>query len=138
MGQFDSDNPHEVVFRGQDVSTVPLLTAETFRPRSTTPLYDALGSTIRMAETAQVSNERIVLVTFTDGKENASREHSRRAIFDLIKAKRDVGWTFVFLGANQDSYAEGGGLGFSGSNTQNYAFDSRGVRSAYTSVSKAV
>merc|ERR1711881_194624 len=43
-----------------------------------------------------------------------------------------------FLGANQDSYAEGGGLGHSSANTQNYAFDGQGVQSAYESMSKAM
>lgn len=136
--QFDSQNAHEVVFSGREIGDVPPLTAETFVPRAMTPLYDALGRTISTAATAHTSDERIVLVTFSDGKENASREHSRKSIFALIGDKQDAGWTFVFLGANQDSYAQGGGLGFSASNTQNFAFDQTGVEKAYKSISTAM
>merc|ERR1719188_1661538 len=91
-----------------------------------------------MAEAAQGAHERVVVVTFSDGRENASREHSRKSIFKRINAKREAGWTFVFMGANQDSYAEGGGLGFATRNTQNFAFDGAGARAAYSSVSKGV
>lgn len=136
--QFDSQNAHEVVFSGREIGDVPHLTAQTFMPRAATPLYDALGRTITTAALAHTPDERIVLVTFSDGKENASREHTRQSIFALIGAKQDDGWTFVFLGANQDSYAEGGGLGFSASNTQNFAFDGTGVKTAYTSMSTAM
>lgn len=136
--QFDEVNPHEVVFEGRDVRDVPLLTADTFQPRSLTPLFDAIGHTLALAERAQVPHERLVIVAFSDGKENASREHTRKSIFKRISEKRAAGWTFVFLGANQDSYAEGGTLGFGDKNTQNFAFDGRGADKAFSSVSKAV
>lgn len=135
--QFDSESPHEIVFSRREIAKVTPLTSATFQPRSMTPLYDALGSTIRTAESASVSNERIVVVIFSDGLENASREHSQKSIFDEITAKRNAGWTFVFLGANQDSYAEGGGLGFVGANTQNFAFDGVGTQRACEDVSRA-
>jgi len=137
LTQFDSDNPHEVVYSSREIAAVPLLSKSSFQPRSRTPLYDALGSTISMAEDAHVDKERIVVVIFSDGLENASRNQTRKSIFDQVTAKRTLGWTFVFLGANQDSYAEGGGLGFSASNTENFAFDGQGVQAACEDVSKA-
>lgn len=135
--QFDSENPHEVVFSGRAIESVPPLTSSTFQPRSATPLYDALGRTISMAEKTHVTNERIVVVTFSDGLENASKEHSRKSVFDRITTLRDAGWTFVFLGANQDSYNEGGGMGFNAANTQNFAFDREGTQRACQDVSTA-
>merc|ERR1711893_194 len=97
----------------RDINDVAPLTADRFKPRGMTPLFDAVGDTILMAEKAQTEAELIVVVTFSDGEENASRRHSRKSIFDRIAAKRELGWTFVFLGANQDSYEEGGSLGYS-------------------------
>merc|ERR1711924_150951 len=135
--QFDSDNPHEVVSSGRGIAEVQPLTSATFQPRSRTPLYDALGKVVSLATSAHKPNERIVVVTFSDGHENASREQSRKSIFNLIQAKREAGWAFVFLGANQDSYAEAGGLGYGSANTQNFHFDKRGVQSAYTAVTAA-
>lgn len=136
--QFDSQDPNEVVFSGWDVADVPPLTSKTFQPRSATPLFDALGRMINMASANHAPDERIVVVTFSDGRENASREYSRKAIFDMIQAKREAGWAFVFLGANQDSYSEAGRLGYGTSNTQNFHPDKQGCGSAYSSMSGAL
>merc|ERR1719265_126103 len=84
------------------------------------------------------ADEKIVVVTFSDGQENASREFTRKSIFDRIEKLRREGWTFVFLGANQDSYGEGGKMGFGAGNTQNFAFDKTGVQAAFRSVEGAV
>jgi len=135
--QFDSQDPHEVIFSSRNIDAVPLLSKSSFQPRSMTPLYDALGHTMNMAESAHVANERIVVVTFSDGQENASREHTQKSVFDQMTSKRQLGWTFVFLGANQDSYAEGGNLGHASANTQNFAFDSQGVGAACSDMSRA-
>jgi len=40
-------------------------------------------------------------------------------------------------GANQDSYAAGGGLGVAMRNTQNFAFDGQGTSTAFESLSKS-
>ena len=47
-------------------------------------------------------------------------------------------WTFVYLGANQDSYHEAGHLGFDDTNVQNFRGDGRGTRHAMSSVDRAV
>jgi hypothetical protein len=47
------------------------------------------------------------VVIFTDGLENASHEWTHKKLFGRVYALRSKGWTFVFLGANQDSYATG-------------------------------
>lgn len=51
-----------------------------------------------------------MVVVFTDGEENASRRWTRDALFSRIERLEAAGWSFVFLGANQDSYAESRGL----------------------------
>ncbi len=49
----------------------------------------------------------VPVVIITDGLENHSREQPRSSIFEMIEQRRKDGWVFVFLGANQDVYAEG-------------------------------
>jgi hypothetical protein len=83
-------------------------------------------------------SEEILFVTFTDGEENQSREYTRQKVFDLVKKREDKGWTFVFLGANQDSYAEGGQIGYSKANIQNFAPDAPGTAAAFGSLSSSV
>lgn len=140
MVQFDSGNPHEVLLSSRDINDVPFLCEKTFQPRSMTPLFDAIGNTIAMADEASLiklnscDDMQNVIVILSDGYENASREHSRKSVFSLIEAKQKHGWTFVFLGANQDSYAEGGKLGFGSKNIQNFKFDGQGTREAWSAV----
>jgi hypothetical protein len=52
-----------------------------------------------------------VIVILTDGQENASSKFNRQSLFDLISAKRQLGWTFTFMGANQDAISVGGSIG---------------------------
>lgn len=140
MVQFDSRDPQEVLFSAHDIAQVPMMCPKTFQPRGATPLFDAIGGIISMAEERLLTNtlnEEIVIVTFSDGHENSSKEHSRKSVFARIDAKQKEGWTFVFLGANQDSYAQGGQLGYTMANTQNFAFDSQGTQRAWEAASKA-
>jgi hypothetical protein len=78
-------------------------------PRGMTPLLDALGRLIALAETD--NPDKAVIVVMTDGQENASREVTRdgaRAALDRIKAK---GWDVVFLGANFDNISDADSVG---------------------------
>jgi Mg-chelatase subunit ChlD len=138
--QFDSMDPQEVVFSARDIDDVPPLCEKKFQPRGMTPLFDAMGGVISLAEAgeeARGGEEQIVVVTFSDGMENASTEHSRSSVVARVEAKQKEGWTFVFLGANQDSYATGGGLGMKGANIQNFAHDAKGTQEAWSAMSGA-
>ena len=52
--------------------------------------------------------EKPVVIVFTDGEENRSREHTRDSVARLIDARKAEGWVFAFLGANVDAFAEAG------------------------------
>ena len=76
-----------------------------------------------------------MVVTITDGEENQSREHTRDGIRGLVAAKQAQGWTFVFLGAGLDAYAEARSMGIDPRSTQAWAPDGGGVRAAMSAVS---
>jgi hypothetical protein len=81
-------------------------------PRGMTPLLDALGRIIALAETD--NPDKAVIVVMTDGQENASREVTRdgaKAALDRVKAK---GWDVVFLGANFDNISDAASVGVGG------------------------
>ena len=143
--QFDSQDSHEVLSDATPIGDVPGLSAHTFVPRGATPLYDAMGHTIADATiraerraTAGEPAEDILFVTFTDGLENQSVEYTRQQIFELITKRETAGWTFAFMGANQDSYAEGASLGYSAPSTQNWTATPEGTVAAMASMSSAV
>ncbi len=74
-------------------------------------------------------------MTITDGMENQSREFGRKDVLRLVKDKEARGWTFVFLGAGLDAYAEAGGMGYDPRSVQAYAPDGTGARLAFATVS---
>jgi hypothetical protein len=143
--QFDSRDPHEVLTASTAIKDVRPLTAATFRPRSGTPLYDAMGhiiadATIRreQLQAQKSAPEEIFVVTLTDGLENQSVEYSRDKIFELINKRQADGWTFVYLGANQDAYAAGGQIGYADGNIQNFAADAPGGAEVFANLSRSV
>ena len=101
----------EVRYQATPVARVHDLDVETYRPRDTTPLYDAIGRTLVSARLQVPAGSRKLCVILTDGEENASKEYSRAQIFDMIKAYENEGWTFLYLGANHDVWAAGEELG---------------------------
>ncbi len=142
---FDGQNPYEVVVDGRRITEVPALTPAVYRARSSTPLFDALGTLLgqadqriaQRAETGRKAEDQLVLI-FTDGHENASRRFDRARIFEMIKDRQDAGnWTFVFMGANQDSYAAGGGVGFGDGNIQDFAATSASVHDSFSEFTRS-
>ncbi|HSA86791.1 MAG TPA: hypothetical protein VLE46_11465 [Nitrospira sp.] len=101
----------EVRYHAVPVERVHDLDVETYRPRDTTPLYDAIGRTLTAARLQVPAESRKLCVILTDGEENASRRYTRAQIFDMIKAYEDEGWMFLYLGADHDVWAAGEELG---------------------------
>jgi len=142
--QFDGTDPFEVIFDAHRVTRVPALTSTIYQPRGVTPLYDAIGLLIARADDRIVDRntrnrpvEDQLVIVFTDGLENASREFDRAQVFDLIKDRTDQHWTFVFMGANQDSYGEGHKMGLVDGNVQDYDATGESVAHAFVSMSRA-
>lgn len=79
------------------------LTCDDYHPSSCTPLYDAMGVSITALERRFKEGDRALVTVITDGLENASREYSRTAIKAMVDRLREKGWTFVYIGANQDA-----------------------------------
>lgn len=90
------------------------LTEAEYTPNGGTPLYDAIGSGIRHTEEFLKSKKKdwgVLFVVHTDGCENASKEFSQTEIVNLIKQKEKDGWTFVYLGEDQDAWSSAHALG---------------------------
>jgi Mg-chelatase subunit ChlD len=143
--QFDSEDPHDVLTDAAAIQRVRPLSEHTFVPRGGTPLLDATGHLITKASVREQRRaalgkrpEIITLITITDGNENQSRGFSRKDIVRLVKDKEAHGWSFVFLGAGLDAYAEAGGMGYDRRSVQSFARDGAGSQSAFRSASAAM
>jgi hypothetical protein len=83
--------------------------------------------------------DKVIVVTITDGEENSSSAFVLSDIRDMIAHQQDrYAWQFLFLGANQDAFAEAGQLGMSPAMVADFTANAEGIRRAYSSSSKAV
>ena len=97
------------VYKDKPLKDVEELTEETFVPRGWTALHDAIGFTIsdlrerRMKELQKEENEALIVI-FTDGVENYSKEWKNERVADLIKeVDKNDNWTISFIGASKSS-----------------------------------
>ena len=74
-----------------------------YRPSACTPLYDAMGMSITALEHKVKEGDGVLVTVITDGLENASVEYSGRTVKEMVSRLREKGWTFVYIGANQDA-----------------------------------
>ena len=135
----------QTILAKTNVKTARPITGDDYVITGMTPLYDALGAVItkcdeRIAKRAAKGKnpESQVVVVFTDGGENASRKYTRETIFDLIAERKAQGWVFVFLGANQDAFEEGGQVGFEVGNTRNFEASEVGMTDALMYTARSV
>jgi hypothetical protein len=134
------DNRFEVNFVGEPIENVPDLDTESFVPRGTTALFDAIGRTVHEIESwgkAHGWKERVLVMIITDGHENASKEYHAPDIKALIERKEKEGWNFAYMGANQDSYAAAGTLSIRRDFTGNYDATAAGTATSYSRMSAA-
>lgn len=114
------------------------LTPPDFMPRGGTPLLDAVGQTIDALDGDWKNErpERCVVVIVTDGQENASHLYSKERIKRMITARQESGkWSFVYLGADVDAFAEAGSMGIWSANTAGFNKTAQGMGAAYATAS---
>lgn len=137
---FDSQEPFRVVTDAIPIAEMMDLTPADFDPRGGTPLLDAIGLGIERC-TARVQadpTEDQMVVVITDGAENASTDFTNAQIAELVEAKQAEGWTILFLGANQDSFATGQELNLSAGNVRDFQADDAGIKHALAMTGDAV
>ncbi len=85
------------------VENIKDFTQKDYCPGGCTPLYDAMGKTLVELESQIGESDRVMATIITDGYENSSMEYSGKAVKNLVSRLREKGWTFAYIGANQDA-----------------------------------
>lgn len=116
------------VFDKTPVADARPLKMEDYQSCCSTPLYDAMGITLTaMRHHVKAIEDSVVVVSIiTDGMENASREYDGKTIKELVERLRGEGWTFTYMGANQDSAEEA--MKLSIRNSRNFEYSDEGTR----------
>lgn len=125
------------IFNNVPIDQVRTITADDYQPCCMTPLYDAIGfSLTRLAAAAEGAEFPLAQVTIiTDGYENASKEYDGPSVKALIEKFKAKGWTFVFIGANQD--VESVAFELSIKNTMNFSANPTCTLGMFKSLSRA-
>ncbi len=138
------DDQYETVF-DVNLNSCPELTQNTFVPRGSTALLDAQGRTIvelgqeLAALPEQERPSKVIVVTLTDGLENASKHYNIQQIGELIREQRDkYSWDFVFLGANQDAIATAEAMNIPLPSAMSYSTSKAGIAATMAAVSHYV
>lgn len=113
--QFDSQGIDSLC-DGKSAKEAVRLDGSTYKPRGSTPLYDAIGKTIQRIRD-EAKDDDVLFVTLTDGKENTSTEYNKASAQKLIKEQEGKGWTFAYIGMGVEGWEA----------VQDIAYDTRGI-----------
>jgi uncharacterized protein YegL len=124
---------------------VTTLTPDTFVPRGSTALLDAVGHGIdtlgkRLAALPADQRPRNVIVAIlTDGHENSSTRYTWKDVSARIAHQRDkYDWDFFFLGAGPDAIASAGRMRIGRRFSSGYTADDAGMGASYSAVSEKI
>lgn len=105
------DDLYEILMNGIPIMDVPPFTRETFVPRGSTALLDAVGKTIGAIQSRPHQDDSVIIAILTDGQENASQEWSGGQIRTLIPNLEEKGWDFYYLSAALNGFDDGERIG---------------------------
>lgn len=135
------DTEYSVSYEAQPVATAPELSNDNYHPAGGTALLDAVGRAITSTSgrikaqemAGRPKPDKVLCAIVTDGGENSSHEYSRHALKLLVGAVEHDGWEFIYIGANQDAFAEAGHMGIK--MAANAAAGAQGMATAFKTAS---
>lgn len=139
------DDQYDVDYTETSMPAVPALTRETYQPRGSTALLDAIGRTIdaigqRLSARAERDRPgKVIVVIITDGQENASTRFTGAAVSEKIAHHRDADkWEFIFIGSNQDAIVSAARMNIPAARALSFAASSPGTRAAFSAAADSL
>lgn len=90
------------IYDAKPIAEVNEITREDYIASGCTALYDAMGQQITRMQEIKKHDDLVLVTIITDGYENASQHWTGPQIKSLVEELRQMGWTFTYIGANQD------------------------------------
>lgn len=137
------DNDIEYLHDRLQLEDISPITEQQYFVRGATALLDAVGKAIEKMTNVQkgkksAHKENVLFIITTDGEENSSVLYSLPRIKKLISRQKELGWEFIFLGANIDAVQTAQSLGLSKEEAVDYIADSTGTKVSFSAISEAV
>jgi uncharacterized protein YegL len=120
------------------------MTTRDYTASGCTALIDAIGDAVHHIESVHryIRKEDVpgntVFIIMTDGYENASRRWTSDEVKKLIGAKKELGWEFLFLGANIDAVETARHFGIDEDRAVTYRSDKAGTRLNYEVMAECI
>lgn len=112
LASFNSGKNYlNVKYSATPIDEVKEIIKEDYIACGCTALYDAMGEMISELKRKVTPEDRVLVTVITDGYENASIHWNGPQIKSLVEELRHEGWTFTYIGANQDVEAVAGSMG---------------------------
>ena len=138
------DNTSEVIHDRLPLNQIPRMTEKEYYVRGCTALLDAVGGAVhhisnihKYARKEDIPEKTLFVIT-TDGMENASHRYNYEQVRRMIELKKEIGWEFLFLGANIDAAKEAARFGIDEDYAADYCCDSIGTQVNYEAVCDAI
>lgn len=105
LASFSSGNGYlNHIYTTSPITQVKELTEKDYRVGGCTALYDAMGEMITDMQQRIRHDDYVLVTVITDGYENASSRWNSESLRSLVGELEQMGWTFTYIGANQDVY----------------------------------
>jgi hypothetical protein len=135
------DHEYNLLYAGKPIQDVIPLTTDTYAPRGSTALLDAIGQTLE-EQGKRIHDEnwadKVIVCIRTDGAENCSKKYTLPQIKAMIEHAQKHDWIFIFSGANQDAFQTASAYGISAQFTSNYVPTPSGMAQSYASTSGTI
>ena len=119
------------------LAEVKPLTDEDYQVGGMTALLDAVGDAIKHIKNVhkyareEDRPQKTIFIITTDGMENSSHKFSYSEIKQFIEKQKELGWEFVFLGANIDAAEVAEHIGIDRRRAVNYHADDVGTEKVF-------
>ena len=123
------DDRYDLIADSEPIGAISPLNGQTYVPRGSTALLDAIGLTVAAIEARPHTDEEMLVAVLTDGYENASTQFRLEQIRAIIQEREKRGWDFVYLSADPGAFSDAGRMGFERSKIK--MFDKMTMREAY-------
>ena len=94
----------DMIYDKTPIKDAEKLTWDKYDPCCCTPLFDAIGKTVKKIkkDTKDIEDAAVLVTIITDGYENSSKEWTGPMVKKLIDECKEEGWMFSFIGAGED------------------------------------
>lgn len=120
------------------------LTRKDYEVRGSTALLDAVGDAVKHIRNIhkyareEDRPQKTLFIITTDGMENSSVKFSYEEIKETIERQKELGWEFIFLGANIDAAEVAEHIGIDARRAVNYHADHMGTAHVFGAVSRFI